>query len=229
MIEPYTTKFYGVLPIRCDFLHDVYGIPEEKIELLELGAEDDKIHIEMRNEIRERICRELNLNMKDFIIITGGKLDRQKNTEELIDAVISLASDRIKLIIFGSIADDVFSAIENKMENHCIRYIGWLDAEKSYDYLMISDLAVFPGLHSVLWEQAVACSVPCLFRNMAGIHHVDTGGNCMFLDECSTAEISLVLKNIINNPTIYNEMKKNAARSSTHFMYSNIAKRSILS
>ena len=227
MIEPYTTKFYGVLPVRCDFLHDVYGIPSEKIELLELGAEDDKIHIAMRDEIRWRICAELNLGLKDFIIITGGKLDRQKNTEELIDAIILLASDRIKLVIFGSMTDDVLHAVEKKLTHSSVRYINWLDTEKIYDYLMIADLAIFPGLHSVLWEQAVACGVPCVFRNIAGINHVNTGGNCMFLNECSTKEIMQIIKKIVENQIIYEEMKKNALHGANRFMYSAIAKRSI--
>lgn len=227
MIEPYTDKFYGVLPLRCDFLHDVYRIPREKIELLELGGEDDKIHIEMRDEIRERICRELKLGMRDFIIVTGGKLDGQKNTKALIDAIVMIASDRIKLVIFGSMTDDVLKAVGKDIDNPSVRYIGWINAETVYDYLVMADLAIFPGLHSVLWEQAVACAVPCVFRNIEGIHHVDTGGNCMFLDECSAEEISQVIKSIDENPILYDAMKKSALHGSKRFMYSDIAKRSI--
>lgn len=227
MIEPYATKFFGVLPVRCDFLHDIYGIPREKIELLELGAEDDKIHVEMRDEIRGRICRELNLGVKDFIIITGGKLDKQKNTEALLDAVVMIASDRIKLVIFGSITNDVLNAVEKKIDNPSVRYIGWINADKVYDYLLSADLAIFPGLHSVLWEQAVACGVPCIFRNIEGIHHVNTGGNCMFLNEGSAEEISQILRKIEDNQLLYEEMKKSASHGANRFMYSDIAKRSI--
>lgn len=227
MIEPYTTKFYGVLPVRCDFLHDVYKIPREKIELLELGAEDDKIQIEMRDEIRERICTELNLGIKDFIVITGGKLDKQKRTEELLDAIAMIKSDRIKLVIFGSMTDDVLNAVEKKMDNPRVRYIGWINSDKIYDYLLSADLAIFPGLHSVLWEQAVACRVPCVFRNIEGIHHVNTGGNCMFLNKGDTEEIVQILNNIVDNQKTYEEMKKSALHGANRFMYSDIAKRSI--
>lgn len=227
LIEPYTTKFFGVLPIRCDFLHDVYGITKEKIELLELGGEDDKIHFDARDETRNRICRELDIEPNDFIIVTGGKLDKQKKSEELIDAIEMIASERIKLIVFGSITDDVLNAIGKKLSNPSIRYIGWIAAEKTYDYFLIADLAIFPGLHSVLWEQAVACGVPCVFRKIEGINHVNTGGNCMFLDKCSPEEIMQTITKVFDNPTLYNEMKKNALLGSKRFMYSEIAKRSI--
>ena len=34
LIEPHILCFYGTLPIRCEFLNEVYGVPEGKIELL---------------------------------------------------------------------------------------------------------------------------------------------------------------------------------------------------
>jgi len=124
--------------------------------------------------------------------------------------------------------DDVFHAVEKKTSNPSVRYIGWINADKVYDYLLSADLAIFPGLHSVLWEQAVACGVPCVFRNIDGIHHVNTGGNCMFLNEGSAEEIAQILKEIADNQIIYKEMKKNALHGANRFMYSDIAKRSIM-
>lgn len=55
-IEPYTTKFYGVLPARVDFLKDVYKLPKEKIELLVMGADDEKVEElgQRQTSIRER-------------------------------------------------------------------------------------------------------------------------------------------------------------------------------
>lgn len=40
---PFVKKFYGVLPIRVDFLIEMYGIPKEKCELLVLGADDELV------------------------------------------------------------------------------------------------------------------------------------------------------------------------------------------
>jgi 1,2-diacylglycerol 3-alpha-glucosyltransferase len=227
MIEPCATKFYGVLPIRCDFLHDVYGISREKIELLVLGAEDNKIHVDQRDAIRERMCRELCLSTNDFIVVTGGKLDKHKNTTTLLDALKLLACDRVKLVIFGSLADDIKHAIESRLDNPNVKYIGWINADKAYDYFTMADLVIFPGLHSVLWEQAVACGVPCVFSDIGGVHHVDTGGNCAFLKGGSVEEIAQILKKLITNKEMYEEMKKCALRGASKFLYSQIAKRSI--
>ena len=45
--------FYGVTPARCDFLHEMFDIPREKIHLLPLGADDDEMHFEDKGKIRE--------------------------------------------------------------------------------------------------------------------------------------------------------------------------------
>lgn len=227
VIEPYTTKFYGVLPVRCDFLSHVYGIPREKIELLVLGGEDDKIHIERRDEMRERICKELGFSTDDFIIVTGGKLNRHKKTVDLIDAIRMLSRERVKLVLFGSLGREVKHAIESRLDNPNVRYVGWIGADEAYDYFTISDLVVFPGSHSTLWEQAVACGVPCIFRDIEGMRHVDTGGNCAFLKEGNAEEIAKSLLDLISNQGVYQEMKKSALRGARMFRYSDIARRSI--
>ena len=38
IIEPYTEKFYGVMPARVDFLTEIYNTPKEKTELLVMGG-----------------------------------------------------------------------------------------------------------------------------------------------------------------------------------------------
>src|SRR5690606_33098125 len=51
-IEPYVRKFYGVLPLRVDFLIDVYCIPSNKVELLVMGVDDTKVDLSRKNEIK---------------------------------------------------------------------------------------------------------------------------------------------------------------------------------
>jgi 1,2-diacylglycerol 3-alpha-glucosyltransferase len=226
-IEPYTRKFFGVLPCRCDFLSDIYGISKGKIDLLVLGAEDAKIHVDQRDKIRERLCKELNIDKNNFILVTGGKLDKSKNIIALLDALKTLGNENVKLIIFGSLDDDIKYSVKHRLDDPNVKYIGWIKADEPYDYFTIADLGIFPGLHSVLWEQAIACALPCVFRDIEGIHHVDLGGNCMFLKEGDAEEIVDVLKKIIENPEIYAEMKKSAFSGANNFLYSKIAKKAI--
>ena len=51
IIEPYTKKFYGVLPARVDFLKKIYKIPEQKVELLVMGVDDEKVEEALQPEV----------------------------------------------------------------------------------------------------------------------------------------------------------------------------------
>jgi 1,2-diacylglycerol 3-alpha-glucosyltransferase len=224
----YTEKFWGVTPWRCQYLHQIFGIPKDKIDLLVMGGDDDKIDFKNQFQIREDIRIKHNINNNDFLIVTGGKIDRAKNIHFLMQAVSDLNNQNIKLIVFGQPNDEMKPIIQELCKNDSIRFIGWIQADKAYDYFLASDLGFFPGTHSVLWEQACACGLPCVFKNWEGMHHVDVGGNCEFLKNDSAEEIKEMILNIVNDIDKYEAMKKVAVEKGIKtFSYKEIAKRAI--
>ena len=97
-----------------------------------------------------------------------------------------------------------------------------------YNYFLAADLAVFPGTHSVLWEQACACGIPAVFRDWEGMHHVDVGGNAIFLHEDSTEEIEQVLLDLYEHSEKIDKMRKIAqTKGIIEFSYREIARKSI--
>lgn len=220
---PYVKRFWGVTPWRCQYLHDVIGIQKDKIGLLIMGGDDEKIHFNEMPQLRNDIRKELELGNDDFVIVTGGKIDRSKNIHLLMQAVSEL-NGKVKLIVFGQPNDEMKNEIAGLSDNVNIRFLGWIPSDKAYDYFLAADLAVFPGTHSVLWEQACACGIPCVFKNWDGMHHIDVGGNCKFLYKDSTEEIKSVLSEIADNKAEYLEMKNVAEKEKNSFFYSKIAK-----
>lgn len=220
---PFTQKFWGVTPWRCQYLREVYKIPENKIGLLVMGGDDDKIRFEDMPRLRKDIREELSLTDKDFVVVTGGKIDSTKNIHLLMQAVSELEG-KAKLIVFGQPNNEMENIINELSKDGNIRFLGWIPSDKVYDYFLASDLAVFPGTHSVLWEQACACGIPCVFKDWEGMHHIDVGGNCEFLHKDSTEEIKEVLSEIIGDKEKYYGMKQAAEKSKKDFFYSEIAK-----
>ena len=93
---------------------------------------------------------------------------------------------------------------------------------------MASYLAVFPGTHSVLWEQACACGIPGLFKDWHGMHHVNVNGSADFLKGDSADEMKSKIMELYQDKAKYMKMKNAAweyARS--EFSYMEIAKRAI--
>lgn len=228
-IAKYTDMFWGVTPWRVHYLQNVYKIRPEKTGLLIMGADDEKIDFSNQSQIRKEFRDSVGIEDTDFLIVTGGKIDETKNIHLLMQAVTALAMPAIKLVIFGTPNDGIREKYDRLLAaNKNIISIGWIKSEKAYGWFLSADLVVFPGTHSVLWEQAVACGVPVIFKKWEGMQHVDVGGNCMFLTQDSPQEIANVISEIYNNTELYARMKHIAMEKGTkEFRYSEIAKRSI--
>lgn len=230
ILSKYTTKFYGVTPLRCDFLRDAYKIDPKKIELLVMGVDDELLEKKDRNVIKRDYIKKLGIAQDDFIIVTGGKIDLKKNIHLVLEAVINLNRDKVKLIVFGTVSPEMKQIIDEFLLNDCIIFVGWQNADTILDYFILADLIIFPGTHSVLWEQSVGVGTPSLFKYWEGMTHVDLGGNCEFLYKDSSEEIKEVINNILTEENKYENMKKAAmTKRLKQFSYSEIAKRAITS
>lgn len=229
LIEPYTTKFYGVLPARVNFLKDIYKLPEDKCGLLVMGGDDDLIKESTDLGVREKLRRKYGIKETDFLIVTGGKIDHsKKQVFLLLKALRNIPNDNVKLIIFGSIVPELKREFFELCDNKKIQYIGWIHSKQTYDFFIAAELVVFPGRHSVLWEQVVAQGVPMICRYWEGTTHIDLGGNVEFLKEDSIDEITKVLTRIIVDNHKYEKMLKVAVEDGKKtFSYKEIAKRSI--
>lgn len=222
----YVDKVYGVTPWRKTFAEDYYHIPSSKTDVLIMGADDDKIDFKHRNQIREQIRKKNSISDSDFLIVTGGRIDKTKNIHLLMKACSAI--NGIKLLVFGNVTSDFQAEFDNVLNNcsNCI-HIGWINSDKVYDYFLSSDLAVFPGTHSVLWEQACACKVPCVFKAWTEMRHVNNGGNADFIDNVTEVSIKDKILSLYNTEK-YETMKKVALSEATDvYLCSNIALKSL--
>ncbi len=229
IITPYVKKFYGVLPVRVDFLKNIYKVPSDKCELLVMGTEDEMVEAANDPKIKSDLRNEYGIAEDDFLIMTGGKIDAYKTqTLLLMDAVNQIDNPHVKLIVFGSVTDE----LKEKVTQRCyerVQYIGWVQSKDSYRYFASADLVVFPGRHSVFWEQVAGQGIPMLCKKWDGTDHVDLGGNVHFLFEDSIDEIRKNIEDLLKTPHKYEEMKSVALeKGKNYFSYAEIARRSIL-
>ncbi len=227
-LEPYVSKFYGVTPSRVDFFTDMYGAPKDRTELLVMGVDDDEV-VKALSEDNIRSLREkYHIAEDDFLIMTGGKIDMPKRqTINLMKAVNASPNQKLKLIVFGSVIDELKPLIEAEISDKC-QYIGWINSKETLNYYGAADLVVFPGRHSVFWEQVTGIGKPMICKYWDGTTHVDLGGNVKFLYDDTVEGLTKVLDSVINSKEEYNKMKKVAQEKGMKvFSYSEIAKRSI--
>lgn len=227
-ILPYVKKFWGVTRQRCDFLLDMYKIPSTLIDLLIMGADKENIRYDKKPLLRKKILSELNIQETDFIIVSGGKIDEQKKIDTLIKAIDKIMNPKIKLIIFGSIPEKFSLKIQDLINKDFVHFVGWIDSNKVYDYFLISNLGVFPGTHSVLWEQALGTGLPCIFKEWYGFDHLIQDKCSIYLKEVTVDSIANEINDLVINHDKYIQLKKNAQTiCSSKFSYFEIAKKSI--
>lgn len=228
-INPYTKKFYGVLPARVDFLKNVYGLPATKCELLVMGADDDRVEKASGANVRDKIRERYRIEEDDFLIMTGGKIDQWKTQILLLmEAVAEIKNNKVKLIVFGSVVPELRNRLNELADGHKVQYIGWVEAVDSYDYFTSADLVVFPGRHSVFWEQVAAQGIPMICKKWDGTQHVDLGGNVVFLEEDSKECLRKAIADLVDYPEKYEKMLEVARKEGkTTFSYREIARRAI--
>lgn len=224
----YVSKVYGVTPWRKEFAEEYYGIPKDKTDVLIMGADDEYLDIEHREERRKEIRDMYGFSADDFVIVTGGRIDKAKNIDKLVTVCVGLKQKGVKLLVFGSVSPD-FKTVFNKAlagaEN--ITYIGWIDSSKVYPYFFAADLIVFPGGHSVMWEQACASKTPCVFNYWDGMEHLNNGGNSILIPLHTNEEIRDMIEGLLNSDA-YAAMQAAALSEKTNiYRYSEIAKKSL--
>lgn len=222
----YVEKVYGVTPWRKKYAEEYFGIPSSKTDVLIMGADDEKIDLQKKDKIRKKIRNKYGIKEQDFLIVTGGKIDKKKKIDLLMEACAR--NGKVKLLIFGNIADNIKKEFDSLIKKNVnLIYVGWINSDDVYKFFFAADLVFFPGQHSVLWEQACASKVPCVFEKWEGMEHVNNGGNSDFVSKVTVK--SLVDKiNQLYFTNIYYEMKKVAESDATDiYLYSKIALKSL--
>jgi glycosyltransferase involved in cell wall biosynthesis len=230
MIIPFAEKFFGTLPLRNKYLHDVFGVPNNKIELLPMGVDLSDVMNLDKNALRSEMRAKYGYNDEDFVVATGGKIFKRKKTVELIKAVLLINDPRVKLFLFGSISEelkDEIDALIKKAPNR-ILYCGWVDAKEIYKYLLLGDLYVYPGTHSAIWEQTVGLGQPCVFKKWEDIDHVDLDGNCVIIEDTTPEGIAQTIESLYNDKDELQRMRSVAeSKGPNAFSFDKIARKAI--
>lgn len=217
---------WGVTPWRVKYLIDVYNVPKDKCALLVMGGDESKIDFNNRENIRHSIRNQYGISEDTFLIVSGGKIDRSKNIHILAEAINNLNNDKIKLLLFGKLDEEISSNHNFKTSN--VVNVGWIPSDKSYELFLASDVAVFPGTHSVLWEQACACGIPGIFKDWdGGFSHIDVGGNAILLKDISAESLMSAIETLKFTPLFFKMKTIAEGIGKSTFSYLEIAKRSV--
>ena len=106
---------------------------------------------------------------------------------------------------------------------------GWAEADEINGLLLAGDIALFPGTHSVLWEQAIGLGLPAVIHRWPGINHLDLGGNTLVIENADDPTLDAVLLDCAQpgSATLADLTTKARTLGPEHFSYSSIARKAI--
>jgi len=195
-------KIYCISPACYSTAKKYWHIDKSKLDLLPLGFDDEMLDSVIQNVDKSEIREKNNIDVDKIIIITGGKIDYSKNIHILAKSILH-SKQNVVLIIFGNFVNpEVQEEIMKYVDSKKIIYVGFLQPFDIYKYLYSSDIAFFPGTQSVLWQQSIACGLPCVFKYWKGIEYLDLGGNCVFIHNIDENTINESLSFIANSKNI---------------------------
>lgn len=153
---PYIDKVFYITHETAEFLKTMYSIPDHMMEFYPLGGVvfEESSRIRKRNRIR----RELGLKEEDILLVHTGKMGKGKRTEELLEAFTRVLSNRLRLILIGSLDEDIQADVERLVaSDDRIRFLGWKNGADLLDCLCASDLYMQPGTQSATMQNAICC------------------------------------------------------------------------
>lgn len=226
------SRYWATLPIRSTFLQEMYGLPGEKIDLLPFGVDDRGLDPESRKTLRRQMRAALGIPENAKVLVTGGKLDLRKNIHVLVDVFSALRREgrleNMHLLVFGQPDAEVQERLGRIDADPAVKFAGWIPAAEISATLLAGDLAIFPGTHSVLWEQAIGLGLPAVFHRWPGMEHLDLDGNALFIDDAGRSTLEALLETLALDTGPIPEMAAIAGkRGPSRFTYSAIAAKAL--
>lgn len=202
----YISKIFYITSETRDFLIELFGVKNDKLEYLPLGgiiAEDSEIE-----QDRKSVIQELGLNEDTIIALHSGKLKAKKRTVEMLRAFTKVNNRNLRFIIIGSIDESVSSEIENLIkDDKRILYLGWKNNIDLRRYLCAADIYIQLGTQSATMQNA-ACT-GCALALYPFKSHIELFGNNAFYIS-SENDVESLLIDITENNEILKEMAKNS-------------------
>ena len=220
---PYLEKYFYITVGERDFSIQHYGIPEEMLEFFPLGG-----NLPTEADYQEhRAARraELGLAPDELLLVHSGKVNNLKRTDELLKAFAAVPEMKAKLVIIGSITDDVKPELETLMEaDPRVVYLGWKSASDLLEYLCACDLYCQPGSLSATLQNAVCCGSPI----MSYPHPAYTGeldyNNILWVE--TQEDMEKVFRKLAAGQADLNELRENSWRCAREVLdYRKIAAR----
>jgi glycosyltransferase involved in cell wall biosynthesis len=230
-----TDTLTSVSTHRLDELFQVDGISSEKPRIQKMvvpNGVDENFFFYHRTNLEKELIKEV------FTLLFVGRLIDIKGIQYLILAIplINRRFPNIKLLIIGSGSqkEKLIRKVAELGLDRNISFIGQIQPNKLPGYYAAADIVVFPsitddygfteGLPVVVLE-ALAAGRPIVASRIPGVCEIiEDGINGLLVDEKSPEQIADAVIRLIDDKTLYNQIRQQAQKSAEKYNWKHVSK-----
>lgn len=199
-----------------------YGI-SAPIYIIPTGIDLDRFKKKVHLIEKSTLKAKLNIPNKAKVIVSIGRIAKEKNLDEIIDFMPDLI-DKDKNIILLIGGDGPYKKqIELKVKKlgieKYVRFTGMIPPKYTYKYYQLGDLFVCASTsetQGITYIEALACSLPLVCRYDKCLDGVIESGKNGYTYNNKQEYIKYIDK-ILHNPLLHHKLKNNALTSSKKF------------
>lgn len=207
---PYLEKYFYTGDGERDFSIKNYGVPELLMEFYPLGGVlYPKVEYDA---IRAKRREELGIKEDQRLYIHSGKLAKSKRTVELLKAFSSVEDASSRLVIIGSIPDELCDEIMHLIKSdERITFLGWKSGDELREYLCACDLYCQPGSVSATMQNSICCDCAVMaYPHPSYVNHLGIWENILWVK--TQEDMATVFQSIAEHPEQLVNLKKNSHR-----------------
>jgi glycosyltransferase involved in cell wall biosynthesis len=201
-----------------DCLVEYYRI-ETPIHVIPNGVDLQRFRKPITPSVDE-LKNHLGLRQSDQVLLYVGRLSKEKNLRFLLQAVSSIlrqnSSVRLLIVGGGILQDDLMDATSEMSVKGQVTFTGYVPPDKVNEYYALGDIFVTASKSEVFpltVIEALAAPMPVVAIDAVGTRDTVDDGVTGILTQDSVVAFRTAIENLLNNPTLREEMQRNALQS----------------
>lgn len=209
-----TEKMRGVLN-RYSITDNILPIPS--------GIDLDRFKKDFSEQEKNKLKDELNISKDAKILVSVGRVAKEKNIDEVLDYLPSLI-EKDKNIVFvigggGPYQKKLEEKVKKMNLDKYVRFTGMIQPKNTYKYFKLGDVFVCASqteTQGITYIEAMACGVPLVCRYDECLNNVLINEYNGFMYNNKEEFIDYIFE-VLNNKTLYKKLQKNALDKSKEF------------
>lgn len=199
-----------------------YGITAP-IHIIPTGIDLDRFKKKVHLIEKATLKAKLNIPNKSKVIVSIGRIAKEKNLDEIIDFMPDLIEKDKNIILLIGGDGPYKKQIELKVKKlgieKYVRFTGMIPPKNTYKYYQLGDLFVCASTsetQGITYIEALACSLPLVCRYDKCLDGVIESGKNGYTYN-NKQEYLKYIEKILHNPLLHHKLKNNALTSSKKF------------